>query len=344
SENRIPGNDKNTAVVISSDYDLDGDIDLFVGNLSDPLDFGLPVQSTLLQNDGNGKFTTDETFKLDAKVTDAIWEDLDGDGRQDLLIATEWDKPRVFMNLKRGLTEIEVASNTKGLWQAIGFFDADGDQDKDIILGNWGLNTKFSLNELPLKMYHNDFNGDGKNEVLVAYAVAGAYYPISSRDELSSQMKNISKKYVNYSDFALKTIEDIVGKELLENSLKYEVEELASGYLQNNGGKFNKFIPFTSQLQMAPISFFSELKVSGEDLLLVSGNALSVNTYHGGYTSLKGGLLKTDGTFEAISNFGVDSFSGQVKATASINMRDTSLLLVLENNGTAKTYRYEKEK
>ena len=70
-----------------------------------------------------------------------------------------------------------------GLWQSIIAFDIDHDGDKDYLLGNWGLNSKFTASErYPLKMYYNDFDGDGKAETILAIEKQGKYYPMESFD------------------------------------------------------------------------------------------------------------------------------------------------------------------
>ncbi|WP_228027866.1 VCBS repeat-containing protein [Costertonia aggregata] len=341
SENRIPINNFVTSSVVASDYDQDGDLDLFVGNLSKPDDFGECVNSFLLKNDGSGYFSVDDNFKLCSMVNDAIWKDVNMDGIEDLLVATDWDTPKVFINDNRSLIEIDLPQNMKGLWQSITSFDIDEDGDQDIILGNWGLNTKFSLNPPPLKMYKNDFDSDGRNEVIVAYNVNGKYYPINSRDEISSQMKVISKRFISYKDFALKTVEDIVGKEAVKKSEKYEVQNLASGYLENINGKFERFVFLSNDFQLAPISSFSEIEIKDDKCLLVTGNSLKVNTYHGGYTSLKGIVLNDMNQFEPVVNFGIQHMDAQIKGSVVIEMKNRKVLFILANNDTIKSYSYD---
>ncbi len=67
---------------VAADYDLDGDVDLFVGN-----DFGLDV---LYRNDGNARFEeVSAASGVDKPVASmsADWGDFDGDGDFDLFIA-----------------------------------------------------------------------------------------------------------------------------------------------------------------------------------------------------------------------------------------------------------------
>ena len=176
AQNQIPENTLVTSTVSASDYDQDGDIDLFIGILADANDFGKLTTSYILNNDGKGNFTIDNEFELTSKVTDAKWEDINDDGLSDLIVATEWDTPKIYLNSTGGLELISLSENYKGLWQSINTFDIDNDGDKDILLGNWGTNTKLSLNtDGPLKMYHNDFDENGKFETLLAYSKNGVY-------------------------------------------------------------------------------------------------------------------------------------------------------------------------
>lgn len=345
SKNKIPSNLLITSCVISNDYDSDGDMDLFVGNLSHPTKFGENVESFLLNNDGKGNFSKDEKFKLISKVNNAVWKDINNDGLEDLIVATEWDTPKIFINsngvLKETLINNEVMN---GLWQSVTTYDIDEDGDQDILLGNWGLNTKFSLNSGPLKMYYNDFDKNRKKETIIAYNINGEYYPIHSRDELASQMIGIKKRFLTYEDFALKTVEDIVGINALKTATEFEVNNLASGYLENNNGEFDTFVPFPAEFQLAPINTFSALEIDNQTQLLVSGNSLKVSAYHGSYTSLKGYILKNINEFKPVSNFGITPFSSQIKGVNTLAMKDKNLLLIIKNDAPVESYIFKKSK
>ncbi|HET7614040.1 MAG TPA: VCBS repeat-containing protein, partial [Gemmatimonadaceae bacterium] len=87
--------------VAAADFDGDGAIDLFVGGRSIPGRYGLDPQSALLRNDGRGRFTdvTDAVapgLSHVGMVTDAVWKDIDGDGRADLIVVGEWMPVTVF--------------------------------------------------------------------------------------------------------------------------------------------------------------------------------------------------------------------------------------------------------
>lgn len=343
SLNQIPDNTLVTTTVETYDYDNDGDIDLFVGNLADVLDFGKSVKSYLLVNDGKGNFSKGDNFELTSKVNDAQWQDINGDNIKDLLVATEWDAPKIYINNNGNLQLMDVPKNINGLWQSVTTFDIDNDGDQDILLGNWGTNTKFNLNfDGPLVMYHDDFDENGKAETLLAYNKDGKYYPLNSKDELAAQMNVINKIYTSHSRYAGKTIEEVMTQGSIDMADKYEVHTLASGYLRNDNGNFNEFVILPDAFQLAPINTFSTLDMNEDSKLLIGGNSYKVNTYHGSYTALKGLLVEDNSSYNSVSNYGMKPFNSQVKQIETLTMRDKNLVIVVSNNDDIKVYSYQK--
>ncbi|MDB4216673.1 VCBS repeat-containing protein [bacterium] len=343
SSNQTLLNPLNTSCVAAYDYDNDGDIDLFIGNLSNPKNFGANVNSAILVNDGKGNFTADFGFRLNAKVTDATWIDVNGDDQKDLLVATEWGNPQVFINKSGKLSLLEIPKNLAGLWQSITAFDIDKDGDKDILLGNWGLNTKFNASvDNPLRLYYGDFDANNKQETVLTYSKKGKEYPINSKNELVAQMNRISTQFVTHKNYALKTVVEVLTQDAINKAKKFTVNTLASGYLENNKGAFTVFKQFPKELQVAPITNFNKLNFKNEDALIISGNSLSVNTYHGGYTSLKGVLLNSISEYQFVSDFGITPFSEQMKSIKVVEMKNEKRLLVISNNDSLRSYSFEK--
>ena len=335
-------NPLNTSTVAPYDYDGDGDVDLFIGNLSITNNFGQFVNSAILENDGNGKFTANLNFKINSKVTSATWIDINNDNQKDLLISTEWDAPKIFINKKGNLTELTIPENLNGLWQTITAFDIDKDGDKDILLGNWGENTKFQKYiKKPMYLYHGDFDNNDKKESVITYNVNGIYYPLNSKDELASQMNIINKRFVDHASFAKQHIEKVLTQKSVDEAVKHRLDVLSSGYIENNNGTFTTFKRFDNALQTAPINSFTNIKINNEDCLLVSGNSEKPTTYHGSFNSLKGLILKSNTTIEQASNYGIEPFNTQIKKTVVVKMKNKNVLFVFANNNTLKTYTFK---
>ncbi|WP_299215922.1 FG-GAP-like repeat-containing protein [uncultured Aquimarina sp.] len=346
----IPKNQLNTSTLKPYDYDQDGDIDVFVGNKSNPESFGEKPSAYILKNKGNGMFEKDSSFVLKSMITDATWADLNNDGIKDLLIASEWDQPRVYLNQLGKLKEIEGLSTLKGLWQSITTFDIDKDGDQDIMLGNWGLNTKFKATpKAPIRMYYADFDQNGKKETILAYAINQQYYPVNSKDELASQLPIINKLYKDYKSYAKETIENIIKKLNTSSSITvYNVNTLSSGYIINDGNNFSKFREFPSSLQLSPINCFikHDFKKTGSAQLLTAGNFNGLNTYHGVFNANTNFLIHQNEhisniKYQLLTEIGINSFKKQIEKLRLIKYKEKEYLISVSNNDSLFTYKLE---
>ena len=187
----------NNSTLISSDYDNDGDQDIFVGNHMVTNDYGRIPNSYLLNND-NGVFNISSDLKEDNKlgmVTDATWTDFNNDGFQDLIIVGEWMTPIFIKNNNGNLKIVDmIDKNLNGLYQSIQEFDIDDDGDLDYLLGNWGLNSKFIADDnYPMYMYYDDFDSNGSTETIISINKNVKYYKIENLDNLSSQLVHLKK-------------------------------------------------------------------------------------------------------------------------------------------------------
>ncbi|MEM9001039.1 MAG: VCBS repeat-containing protein [Bacteroidota bacterium] len=338
----MPKRYQNTSVLKTFDFDNDGDLDVFVGGHTLTGAFGSIPESVILENQ-DGVFEVFDNFPASriGMVTDALWDDFDNDGRTDLIVIGEWMSPRFFKNSVTAFTEISVME-LNGLWQTIHPFDMDGDGDTDYLLGNWGLNTKFKASKKkPLKLFVNDFDGNGTTETVTAIGKNGKYYPINDFDELSSQLVSLRKKFRSYNAFAGASINEIFGEEVLKNTKILTVTTLASGYLENNGGHYG-FVPFENILQLAPITTFlaHDFTGNGKNEVLVGGNYFGIKPYQGRFDSFPGALLKNKNDVILGDDLGLDFTKKSLRHLKIIDFQNKPYLLAVFNDTKAQVYKF----
>ena len=245
SADALPQIFASTAVVVGSDYDKDGDVDLFVGGRIFPDHYPYSTQSYIFRNDG-GKFTdvalqSGQNIALAGLVTSAVWTDIDTDGDDDLLVVGEWMPLKVIKNNGNAFvdaTEEFGLSKTVGWWNKVVATDYDKDGDVDYIVGNLGLNHKFHASpEKPFHVYGSDFDKNGSVDVVLAKYDKDIQVPVRGRECSSEQMPFVAQKFPTFTQFADASISDILG-EGMKQALHYEATIFESIILEKNGKWF----------------------------------------------------------------------------------------------------------
>ena len=137
----LPKDKQLGSVVVPWDFDLDGDLDLFVGTRVKQSEFPKGAPSLILSNDGKGNFTQRKIPYFD-RVTDALVHDFDGDQVAELLVIGDWTTPKVLAFQNRSFidkTSDFFTENLSGWWNTVKANDLDGDGDLDLILGELGI-------------------------------------------------------------------------------------------------------------------------------------------------------------------------------------------------------------
>ena len=351
-ENALPQMLASKSCVRAGDIDGDGDMDLFVGGRVVPGKYPVLPESFLLLNDGKGDFAdaTNSIYpglKSIGMVTDALWIDINKDGKNDLIIVGEWMPVKVFINQGKVLTDessnyIKFTSN--GWWNKIYADDFDGDGDKDLVIGNIGLNTQFHSNEKePLLLYYKDFDGNGSLDPVFCYYINGVSYPANSRDDLADQLPMVKKKFLEYHQYADATINDVFTPDQLKDAKILNVTEQATLYLQNDGEKGFSKKPLPTEVQYAPVYAITSLDANkdGKKDLLLAGNNSWTRIKFGRYSANHGILLIGDGkgNFKYVSQpqSGLN-VRGNVRSMLEIKTGNTENIFFGMNNAPVISY------
>ena len=342
----------NKSVAIAADIDHDGDVDLFIGGRVVAGNYGLIPDSYILLNDGKGNFSVAEEsmapgIRKIGMVTDAVWTDIDKDGWVDLVVVGEWMPITVFKNEKGKLTDYTISSglqNTNGLWTTIHIADINKDGTDDLLVGNWGENSKLhASDQYPLQLFAGDLDNNGALDQLLAVEKNGKYYTFLGKEDLEKQLPALMrKKYANYSSMAGQTIEEVFG-ERLQHTKKFTASTLSSVLLLNNGkGNYTMSkLPFGAQ--WSPLFAFLTGDFNGDHKtdVLAAGNFYGVLPYEGRYDAGYGIFLAGSGGAHFADGSGRSGFmpGGEVRDIKSIKtVLNKTIFAVARNNQTILFY------
>ncbi|HEU5184287.1 MAG TPA: VCBS repeat-containing protein [Gemmatimonadaceae bacterium] len=353
AEGHLPPETVSGSRVAPADFDGDGDIDLFIGGRVVPWRYGLDPVSTLLRNDGRGRFT-DVTKELAPElinvgmVTDAVWQDLDGDRRPDLIVVGEWMPIAGFRNAGGGKLqrmELKGLEKSHGWWNRIIPGDFTGDGRVDFIVGNLGLNSRLraSASE-PATMHVKDFDGNGFVEQIVSVYNQGVSYPLPLRDDLIRALPYLAERYPDYSGFARQTITDIFPPEFLEGAVVKTAYTFATSLLRNDGNGSFTLVPLPDEAQLAPVYGLLTADFDGDGTadVMLAGNFDGVKPEIGRMGSSRGLILRGDGKGDFTplhsSASGV-AISGQARDIQRVMTARGDLYVVTRNSDRPVAFR-----
>lgn len=262
----------NGGAVAVADYDDDGYEDIFVGARSIPTAYGLVPYSFVLGNEKGRAVRIDYKERL-GMITDAVWHDLDGDAAMELTVVGDWMSPRVFSRRAGSFVDVTDAMRIgymPGLWNSVEVADINKDQKPDLILGNAGINHKWTADtSAPVQMYVGDFDGNGVSEPLIFAEYFGRYLPAAPLDQIKGNLPVIKKQFPTYEAFStVSSLSDLnQGFDSLVVESK-ELTELRSMAILSSDSMFT-VLPLPAALQYTDVQ---GLAVVDGDLYAVGNN------------------------------------------------------------------------
>lgn len=324
------------------DLDLDGSPELFVGARTRPGRYPEVDGSRILKRIGL-QWMVDPVasgaLRDCGMVSGAIWTDVDGDGRVDLVVAIEWGALKVFRNDGGRLVPQDWGlERFKGFWNGVAAGDFDADGRMDLVASNWGLNTRARQ----LRLYWGDLAGQGQVELLEAEAAAGRWYPVRDVEAVGKVLPWMRERFPRYRTYAEATVE-----RLLEGRSPgmLEADSFETSVFLNRGGRFER-VPLPAEAQWA-VAFgvsVGDFDGDGREDVFLAQNFFGVHPQDSRSDAGRGLVLKGDGKggFEALpgSASGIEAHGeGRGSAVADMDGDGRLDLVIGQNMGGALVYR-----
>ena len=281
-------------------------------------------------------------------VTDALWRDVNGDGRLDLVVVGEWMPITIFRNMGGGRLEkmnVPGLEKSDGWWNRVIAGDFTGDGRVDFIVGNLGLNSrlKAEANE-PATMYVKDFAHNGFVQQIISYYNQGRAYPLTLRDDLIRSLTFLKDRYLNYKDYAKQTVADVFPQKDLADAVVKNAYTFATTLVRNNGDGTFTMVPLPTEAQLSPVYgiYATDFNGDGKPDLLLAGNFDGVKPEIGKMDAGYGLYLRGDGKGNFTPVREVESgflVPGQARDIQPVRTRKGNIYVVARNNDRPLVFR-----
>jgi hypothetical protein len=344
----IGSHESSTGPMALGDYDADGDLDLFVGGRAIAMRYPVAGSSGLFINVA-GKFFLDTAntrlLRDVGLVSAAVFTDVSGDGRPELVLAREWGS--ILLLLNGGQGRFSVAPDSWGLakwtsrWNGIASGDLDGDGRLDLVATSWGRNTAEQADSArPLHLFHGPFGAKGEEEMLLAREDPRVHglAPLNSYARVRVAFPDLVRRIGTFAAYADATVEQVLGPVTMSNTRKLTAVTLDQMAFLNRGTHFDaRSLPLEAQLAPAFAAGIADFDGDGHEDLFLSQNffptSIGTPRYDGGRSLLltgdgKGGLTPMSG-----AKSGLIVYGDQRGAAHADYNRDGRLDLVVSQNG-----------
>ena len=349
----VPPSGMNTSVAVANDFDGDGDADLFVGSRSVPQAYGASPPSFILVNDGSGQFASMDISKSSMAdlglVTGAVWVNLLGDAKKELIVVGEWMAPRIFSFSNNNFTEVKTTlNNLSGWWQSIAASDLDGDGDADLVLGNTGENFYLQPNSTaPVKLWLADYDNNGTAEKIITRTVKGKDVPVFMKRDLIDQIASLRKQNLTHNVFANKSMAELFEKPILEKTAVRTANYAGSIIAFNEGGGTFTIQKLPPQAQFSSVNALLCTDVNGDGTvdIIAGGNNFGFQPQFARLDAGYGTVMLNRGNRNFSCLLSVASgvaVRGQIRDIVPLQVTNKNYLLFLQNDSRPVLYALRK--
>ena len=282
----VPSVYLSAGAVAAGDINGDGFPDLFLGGRVVPGRYPEAPSSYIFINNGKGIFreATKEICPFLTKggmFTTAVFADLDGDKKEELITAGEWLPVQIWKSVNGRLedkTTDFMDSPQTGWWNTLAVKDINGDERPDIIAGNYGLNCQWRADKKePVEMIYKDFDDNGAIDPIFCYYIHGKSYPCVGRDELLEQISMMRTRFTDYKSYADADISKIFSSEELKDAKKLSANTMETKmWVSNSSGRLEeRSLPVEAQFSPVFAISLNDFNNDGKVDILLGGNIKS---------------------------------------------------------------------
>jgi len=283
-------------------------------------------------------------------VTGAVWANVIGDSKKELIITGEWMATSIFSYNGKTFDEQKNTNltNLYGWWQTVVAADINGDGKEDLVLGNVGENFYLRPDEKnPVKLWVSDFDQNGTSEQFLTRTISGRDKPVFLKREITEQFPGLRKQNLKHSDYATKSIQDLFGKEVLAKAKEKQFNYCKSIVAINDGkGSFTiQPLPLMVQLSSVNSIYSGDINTDGKRDLILGGNMFSFPPQFGRLDGSYGHVLLNTGqgnfTWLSSNESGL-SLRGAIRDIKEIPVKEKRYILVVQNDQVPVMFQLKK--
>jgi hypothetical protein len=348
----LAGNAGSPGPMAVADVDGDDELDLFVGGRVVAGRYPEAVTSRLYRSIATKAELVREWPAL-GLVSGAVWSDLTGDGRPELIVACDWGPVRLWRN-NRGVLDpwdVDVTrpdgrrvpmSQLRGWWNGVTTGDFDNDGRLDVVASNWGRNSPHQESMAGgWRIYHGDLAGRGGVETIETMADPAYRRNVPWRDleSIAGVLPWIQEQYRTAAAFGEAGIEAMLGERLARATV-LEVNWPETTLFLNRGDHFEaRVLPMEAQLAPAFGLCVGDADGDGNEDLFLSQNFFAVDEQTSRYDAGRGLWLRGNGRGDLApvpsQESGVILYGEQRGAALADFDADGRIDLVVAQNGGA---------
>ena len=346
----MAGDSASVGPMALGDVNGDGRLDLFVGARVVPGAWPVPAPSRLYLGTDGGGWQLDSanarTVSGIGLVSAALFTDLDGDARPELVATAEWGPVRVFRNESgrlRDVTREWGLSAISSRWNGLNAGDFDGDGRLDLVVTSWGRNMPWKATaERPHVLIAGNF---GKEGIALVFArrdsASGREMPLESFVRFGIAVPSAREKIGSFAEYSGADVDALLGSHS-GAAVRVGATTFDHLVLLNRGGRFEaRSLPAEAQLSPAFAPVVADFDGDAREDLFLAQNFSATEVESPRLASGVGLLLRGDGSGGflplGVRESGIRVLGDQRGAAVSDFDGDGRPDLAVSQNGAATT-------